>query len=257
MSKELELKDYFRIVRKRLLLIVTIVIAACIVSGLYSYLVLDPVYQASTKLIVNKSNENAVVGQLDINTVNLNIRLIDTYKEIIKTPAVMDKVVAEHPEFGLTSEQLTSRVKVSSVNNTQVMTVSIQDLSYEKATELVNAISKVFIQELPTLMQVDNVSLLAAANPAKQPSPVAPKPVLNIAIAFIVSIMIGIGISLLLEYLDDTLRTERDVEQYLGVPTIAMIPRLKDEDIKSNKNRKSESLTQKGEHRVELHTQVK
>lgn len=243
MSVELDLKDYIRILRKRIGLILAFVVVISMVTAIASYLWLQPIYQASTKLIVNKSNESVNVGQLDINTVNLNIRLIDTYKEIIKTPVIMDQVVQEHPELGLTSEQLTARVKVSSVNNTQVMTLSVQDPSYRKATEIVNAISLVFIQEIPSIMKVDNVSLLAPANPNKTPSQVKPQPVLNTAIAFIVSLMIAVGLTFLLEYMDDTIRTEQDVEQYLGVPTIAMIPKLKEDDIKTTR---SDTALQRG-----------
>ncbi|KIL35444.1 lipopolysaccharide biosynthesis protein [Cohnella kolymensis] len=230
---EFELKDYIRILRKRIWLITAFVVVVSMFTAMASYLWLTPVYQASTKLIVNKTNENVAVAQLDINTVNMNIRLIDTYKEIIKTPAIMDKVVKEHPELGLTSAQLTSQVSVSSVNNTQVMTVSVQDPSYRKATEIVNAISLVFVQEIPQIMKVDNVSLLAPADPNKAAAPIKPRPALNTAIAFIVSLMIAVGITFLLEYLDDTIRSEEDVQQHLGIPTIAMIPRLKDEETKS------------------------
>lgn len=230
MSVELDLKDYIRILRKRIWLIAAFVAVVSVVTYLGSSLWLTPIYQASTKLIVNKSNESVNVGQLDLNTVNLNIRLIDTYKEIIKTSAIMDKVVAEHPELGLTSDQLTSQIKVSSVNNTQVMTLAIENPSYRKAAEIVNAISIVFIKEIPSHMKVDNVSLLAPADPDKTASPIKPQPVLNAAIAFIVSLMLAVGVVFLIEYLDDTLRTEQDVEQYLGLPTIAMIPKVKDEE---------------------------
>lgn len=230
MSVELDLKDYIRILRKRMWLIAAFVLICSLATAFISFTWLTPIYQASTKLIVNKSNESFATNQLDLNAVNLNIRLIDTYKEIIKTSAIMDKVVLEHPELGLTSDQLTSQVRVSSVNNTQVMTLSVQNPSYAKAAEIVNAISNTFIKEIPKLMTVDNVSLLAPADPGKSPSPVKPQPVLNTAIAFIISLMIAVGITFLIEYLDDSIRTEQDVEQYLGLPTIAMIPKVRDDE---------------------------
>jgi capsular polysaccharide biosynthesis protein len=251
-SAELDLKDYIRIIRKRIWLIIAFVIVVSISTAMLSYMWLQPIYQASTKLIVNKTNETVNVGQVDLNSVNLNIRLIDTYKEIIKTPAIMDKVVQEHPELGLTSEQLTAQVKVSSVNNTQVMTLSVQNPSYKAATEIVNAISLIFIKEIPSIMKVDNVSLLAPANPAKTPSPVKPQPVLNTAIAFIISVMLAVGACLLLEYMDDTIRTEQDVEQFLDIPTIGMIPRLKDDEIKTSRN--EASLSRGREQNVKVHS---
>jgi len=236
---ELELKDYLAIIRKRLIMLIAIVVIASSVTAVYSYYFVDPVYQAATKLIVNKKNDLA--DQLDINSVNLNLRLIDTYKEIIKTTAIMDKVVSAHPEFGMSSEQLIARIKVSSVNNTQVMTLSIRDQSYEKAVEVVNAVAKVFVEEIPELMAVDNVSILNTAKLIRNPSPVAPNPTLNIAISLIVSLMLGVGIAFLLEYLDDTIKTEKDVRDVLGLPTIAMIPKVKRADMEKARLQIAES----------------
>lgn len=228
---ELDLKDYFKIIRKKIWLIAVMVLVSCVTTGVVSYFFIQPVYEASTKLIVNKTNERVGIEQLDINSVNLNIRLIDTYKEIIKTPAIMDKVIKANPEFNLTAEELIKRVKVSSVNNTQVMTLIVQDHSYDKAAKIVNAVSSVFQKEIPLIMKVDNVSLLNEAKLLNPPLPVKPNPKLNIAISFVVSLMAALGLVFLLEYMDDTIKSEEDVAEYLGVPTLAMITKMKDEDL--------------------------
>lgn len=228
---ELDLKDYLKVIRKRLWLLATIVLAVSITTGVYSYYFIKPVYQASTKLIVNKANERAGQTELNLNDVNLNIRIIDTYKEVIRTPYIMETVAKEYPDFNLTAEQLIQKVKVSSVNNTQVMTLSVQDLSYKKAAQIANAVSTVFQREIPKVMQVDNVSILSQAKEMDNPAPVKPNPKLNIAISFVVSLMAAVGLVFLLEYLDDTIKTENDVAQFLELPTLSMIGKISDEEI--------------------------
>ncbi|HZG86159.1 YveK family protein [Paenibacillus sp.] len=227
---ELDLKDYFKIIRKRLAWIIVVVLLASLASGVVSAFYLKPVYEASTKLIVNQSNDTSSMGQLDINQVNLNLRLIDTYKEIIRTPAIMQVVAEENPEFDLTADQLIAKVRVSSVNNTQVMTLVVEDGSYEKAAAIVNAISYVFQREIPKIMNVDNVSILNEAPLEVNPSPVKPNVLLNIAIAFIVSLMAVIGWVFLMEYLDDTIKTENDVSEIIGLPTLSLVARTTNED---------------------------
>lgn len=231
METELDLRDYIRIVRKRIWLILSVVVVSSLITGLVSLFVLEPVYSASTKLIVNQSRTDIGLSELDINTVNLNIRLIDTYKEIIKTPAIMNKVAEQHPEWKLSPEQLVNKVQVSSVNNTQVMTLVVEDLSQKTAANIVNAISTVFIEEISTLMQVDNVFMLSEAKVLDNPQPVKPSPVLNVAISFVVSLMIAVGIVFLIEYFDDSIKSEQDVMKYLNLPTLAMIPKVKPEDL--------------------------
>lgn len=244
---ELDLKDYIKVIRKRIWLIVILVVVSCLATAIISYQFMQPVYEASTKLIVNKSNERLAAGldQININDINVNIRLIDTYKEIIKTPAIMEKVAQQYPDLGLTSAELIDKVRVSSVNNTQVMTLVVQDHSYNKAVQIVNAVSKVFQTEITHIMKVDNVSLLNEAKPMDHPVPVKPNPKLNIAISFVVSLMLALGISFLLEYLDDTIKTEEDVANYLGLPTLAMISKIKEEDLVQH--RTSTAKVQAGE----------
>ena len=237
---ELELKDYLKILQKRVWMIIAIVVLATVTTGIISYFFMQPVYEASTKLIVNKSNDQVGVSQVDINSVNLNIRLIDTYKEIIKTPRIMDKVVADYPQLNISAEQLVNTVKVSSVNNTQVMTLIVQDPSYERAASIVNAVSIVFQSEIPKIMKVDNISLLNEAKDIELPVPVKPNKKLNVAISFVVSLMIALGISFLLEYLNDQLTTEEEVEQYLGLPTLTMITKMKPEDFQHHSKQTNE-----------------
>lgn len=233
MSNDLDLRDYIRILRKRLWMIVAVVVAACSASGIYSIYVKEPLYEASTKIIVNQTSNPSLLQQLDLNQINTNIRMIDTYKEIIKTPAIMDIVAENYPQFGLTSDELVTRVKVSSVNNTQVMTLVVQDVSYLRAAEIVNAVSNVFKEEIPNLFNIENVSVLNEAKLDREASPVSPNIPLNIAISFIVALMLGVGISFLLEYLDDSIKDEEDVSRYLGLPTIGMIARIQAEEQKN------------------------
>lgn len=228
---ELDLKDYLKVIRKRLWLMVTIVLIACIATGVVSFFFLTPQYQASTKLIVNKQAESNSLNALNINDVNLNIKIIDTYKEVIKTTHIMEMVAAENPQFQMTPEQLIGKVKVSSVNNTQVMTLAVQDPSYEKAVNIVNSVSHIFQREISKIMSVDNVSILTEAKSSPIPAPVSPKPKMNLALSFVVSLMAAVGLVFLLEFLDDTVKSEADVQTLLGIPTLTMISKIRPEDM--------------------------
>lgn len=231
MSNELDLREYLLIIRKRLPLIIAFVLLCTIVTAVFSIFFVDRVYQASTKIIVNQTAAQMTTGQIDINQINSNIKMIDTYKEIIKTPAIMDKVVEQYPQLGLTSAELARKVKVNSVNNTQVMTLVVEDLSYSQAADIVNAVSTVFQQEISKIFKVENVSILNLAVKNDQPTPVSPNIKMNIAISIIVSLMLAVGVVFLIEYLDDTVKTEADVQQYLGLPTLGQISRVSEQEM--------------------------
>lgn len=229
---ELELKDYFKVIKKRLWIIVSIVLLCGICAGIISYYFIQPVFTASATLVVNKTSENQGLQSLDYSNVATNIMLINTYKEIIKTPAILDKVLERLPEIKLTSESLSKKVKVNSVNQTQVMTITADDYSYTQAVKLVNTLADVFKEQISNIMKVDNVSILTAAKEKLDPQQTSPNPKANIIITAILALIVSIGIIFFLEFLDDTLKTERDIEKYLGIPTLGVITRINSKDIK-------------------------
>ncbi|WP_373230149.1 YveK family protein [Cohnella sp.] len=227
----MELKQYWIIVKRRLLMIALIITVSCLTIGMYSYYFIQPQYEASAKLIVNQyKDSSSLLPSIDVGAINSTIGLIKTYKEVIKTPRMMKLVVKEYPDLHVTYGELIGKVSVSSVNETQVMSISVRDISYEKAANIANAVAVVFQKTVPELMKVDNVSVLDKADPQELHGPVAPNPKLNIAVTFMLALMMGIGISFLLDYLDDTIKTEEDVETLLGVPVLTSIPRFKESD---------------------------
>lgn len=247
MSNELDLRQYIAIIKKRLTLILLFVFICTAAAAVVSLFFKDPVYEASTKIIVNQTSTQMTTGQLDLNQINSNIKMIDTYKEIIKTPAILDKVAQQYPQLGLTAVELSRKIKVSSVNNTQVMTLVVRDVDYKQAAQVVNAVSQVFQEEIQHIFKVENVSILNKAVLNAEPNPVSPNVPLNIAIAFVISLMVAIGITFLLEYLDDTIKTEADVLQFLGQPTLAMISRMNTEGANSSQTSKAKQTYKAGE----------
>ncbi len=167
-------------------------------------------------------------SQADIRT---NVELINTYNVLIKSPAILDKVIEE---AGLTDTytQLNERISVGSEGDSQVVTIKAQHPNPGIAAQIANTTASVFQREVVTLMNVDNVSILAEAQVSDNPSPIAPNPTLNMMIAFVVGLMLAVGLAFLLEFLDKTIKTEKDIDE-LGLPllgTVAKMEEIKPED---------------------------
>src|SRR5699024_2413698 len=103
-----------------------------------------------------------------------------------------------------------------------------------------------FQDKIHDIMNVDNVSVLTKAIMGDDPSPVAPKPMLNIAIAIVLGGMAGIGIAILLAYLDKMITTEDDIEKQLGLPLLGVISHINPEDIRGDRLAKQQSRRGKG-----------
>lgn len=230
MEETISLKDIAHTLRKRILLIAIIAAIAVAVSGVISYFILTPVYQASTQILVNqKTNDQPV---LDANQIRTNVEMINTYSVIIKSPSILDKVVEDY-DLQQTADALTNKITVNSEQNAQVFNLTVQDEDPAQAVKLANAISDTFSKEVPNIMNVDNVKVLSPAVLKENPSPIKPKPLLNIAIALVVGLMAGVGIAFLLEYLDNTIKTEEDIQNVLQLPVLGVIPKIAVEDQKA------------------------
>ncbi|MGF2618150.1 capsular biosynthesis protein [Rossellomorea vietnamensis] len=237
MEETISLKELMGTLKKRIRLIILITLTAIVVSGAVSFFLLTPIYQSSTQLLVNQSKSDQ--PEYDVNDIRTNLELINTYNVIIKSPAILDKV-AEN--LNMERGTLNSKITVGSENQSQVLTVSVTDPDPNQAAEIANEVAAVFQEEIPNIMNVDNVSVLAQAEVGENQSPIKPQPVLNIAIAMVVGLMASVGLAFLLEYLDNTIKTEQDVEKILGLPVLGSITTINDEEaekISSRTDRKS------------------
>jgi capsular polysaccharide biosynthesis protein len=87
-------------------------------------------------------------------------------------------------------------------------------------------------------MNVDNVSILAKATVADNQSPIKPRPLLNVAIAFVAGLMAGVGLAFLLEYFNNTVKNEQDIEKVLGLPILGVIATIDDQKMEELKSRR-------------------
>lgn len=229
--------DYIGLIKKKLWLITVFVLISCATTYYVSKNFVVPVYSASGQLLVN--NVTNVPESNNLNALNFSLNLIESYKEIMKSPTIMKSVVAEHPEFGLTEGQLAAKLQIKSSEKSQVINLSVQDEDYVTAATIVNAVSQTFIRSLPALMSLDNVTFLTPADPADQPGPVNSGSTMNLIISFVVSLMAAIGIILLMETLNSTLRSEKEAEFDLGLPVIASIPVIRKRDLGKAANAKA------------------
>ncbi|PEQ95230.1 capsular biosynthesis protein [Bacillus sp. AFS006103] len=225
MEETISLKELLETLKKRLLLIISITLIAAIVSGVVSYFFLTPIYQASTQILVNQAKTDQAFDYYQVET---NLQLINTYNVIIKSPVILDKV-AEELDLDMTGTQLSEMITVGSEKESQVVNLSVQNTDPKVAAQIANKTAEVFKKEIVNIMKIDNISVLSKADVTENPSPIKPQPLLNVAIAMVVGLMAGVGIAFLLEYFNNTIKNEQDIEKTLGLPILGVIATIDDE----------------------------
>jgi capsular polysaccharide biosynthesis protein len=229
MEETISLRELMETLKKRIQLIFFITLTAIIVSGGISFFLLTPVYQSSTQILVNQAKSDQTA--YNPGEIQTNLQLINTYNVIMKSPVILEKVIADL-NLNMTAGTLNEKMTVASEKDSQVINLSVLDTDPKRAAEIANKTAEVFQNEITTIMNVDNVSVLAKAEVGESQSPIKPKPLLNIAIAMVVGLMSGVGLAFLLEFLDNTVKTEQEVEKLLGIPVLGSIMKIKDQEEK-------------------------
>jgi capsular polysaccharide biosynthesis protein len=243
MEETISLKELFYILKKRLAMILVIAFGAAIVSAIISFFFITPIYQSSTQILVNQKKQEGAAIQF--NEVQTNIQLTNTYKVIIKSPVVLDQV-NEKLHLNMTAQALTGKINVANEKDSQVISVTAEDKNPKVARDIANATADVFKGEVAKIMNVDNVTVLSKAEIAENQSPIKPVPMLNVAMAFVVGLMASVGLAFLLEYLDNTVKKEEDVESLLGLPVLGIVARM-DEETASVKSHAPSSRKVRGQ----------
>jgi len=223
MEEKLSLKDVLDVLHRRFWIVLVIVFIALVLAALLSYVILPPVYQADTSLIVNeRQTATQGTGGIDYSQIQTSQALAVTYAKIITSRAILQDTIntLRLPE---TVKQLTDMTTVQVEGNTEIIDVSVKDKDAIRAANIANTIANSFITQLPTLVnRVENVSVIDRAVPVTQQ--VSPRPLLNIALAFVAACMLGVLLAFLVDYFDDTVKTSDDIKKLFGLRVLAVVP---------------------------------
>lgn len=218
----LDLRDFFYILKKRMKLILIITAACTIVSGVLSFFVIKPTYEASASIIVGRPQGNEK-NNTQFNDVMMYQNLVKTYAEIAKSQSVAEKA-SDKLSNKIKPEQLKGIVTVTPQQGTQILEITVQSKNPEEAVNIVNAVSSTFIDEAKRVFPTGG-DIQIMDKPKYPDKPVKPKKALNVAIAFFLGLMASVGLTFVLEYMDSTIKSEEDVNRYLDLPVIGIIPK--------------------------------
>ena len=220
MEETIDLREYFAIIKKRFWIIGLISVIAMVISGVISFFVLSPVYEAKSTLIVN-TEKNEDTQMITGDQFNVTQKLAVTYGEIIKSRTVLEDVI-KNLKLDYEYENLTDNVTVSPVKDTQIISISVQDTNPKKARDIANEIPKVFEKEVKRLTKANDIQVIDKA--ILPQNPIKPNKMMNVLIAAVLGMMIGLFVVFLIEYLDNKIKTAQDIEKHLGLSVIGVIP---------------------------------
>lgn len=215
----ISLSEIFEALKKRWIMIVTITVAATLISGVLSFFVIDPVYETSTKLFIGK--EESDEAAYNTNDIQMYQKLLQTYAQAIKTKDLVGRAINEL-DYDLEAASVVSALTVTPVTDTQILQIKYQSKDPEEAVDVLKNITAEFIVTSKELVSNGNVRVIEEVELPE--SPVSPNKKMNIAIAFLLGLMVSVGLVFLIEYLDNTYKSKEQLEKELDIPVIGAIP---------------------------------
>lgn len=220
MESTLDLTKILRILKNNLKLLIILPLVCLLISAIVTLFFLDEEYQASTQVLVNQKESDS---QMMAQEVQSNIQLVNTYSEIVKSPRILDKVSKELNRKYSASE-LSSMLTVTNQAESQLLNIDVVSKSGKDSEKVANKLAEVFSDEVPDIMNVDNVSILSTADDTTKQ--VAPKTMINLVMGIVIGLIIALIIIFIKEIFDKRIKSETDVENELEIPVLGSIQKF-------------------------------
>ena len=220
----ISISEIFEALKKRWILIVSITLVATLISGVLSFFVIKTTYETSTKVFIGKEESNQ--EGYNTNDIQMYQKLLQTYAETVKTNEVIQAAI-NNANVDLTVSAVKGSLTVIPVTDTQILQIKYQNKNPEIAKDVLENITNEFVVLAKELVPNGNVRVIEAVQLPE--NPVAPNKTMNVAIAFLLGLMVSVGLVFLMEYLDNTFKNKENLERELNIPVLGVIPVVNEE----------------------------
>ncbi|OSY11766.1 YveK family protein [Bacillus mycoides] len=227
MEKEINLKNLFNVIKRKFWIIAVITILAACIGGIYSIFMKTPLYASSARILI-PANADAIA----------------TLKVMIKEPIVLEKV-AQQLNSQKSADALNGQVSVGKIEESQVFVITAVDTNPAEAVKIANATANVYKEEANAILNFSNVRILTEAKVQEHPLPINFNHAKAIEMALAAGLILSIGVVFVLDSLDETIKSERNIEKLLPVPVLGSVSQMKKNNI-VDKTSKRESVIVEG-----------
>lgn len=225
---EIDLREILGALLDKIGVIILSGIAVALAAVIATMLFMTPQYESTTKMYVLSKQDNSMLTNSDLQTSTL---LTKDYIEMIQSRTVTEGVIAKL-DLDMTHEQLLGKMSVSAPTDTRVIAIKIKDADPYRAAKIANAVRDEAAEHIQQVMDIEAVNVVDEANiPA---SPVSPSVKKNGVLGGLLGVFAAAAVIIVIFIMNDTIKTEGDIERYLNISTLGTIP-LVDNEKKSKK----------------------
>lgn len=230
---EIDLKQLFFVIMDRLWIILLSAIALGLAAFIYSRFMIDPVYESTSKVYILNRQDSATTTFADIQS---STQLTKDYQILIKSRPVTEQVISN---LGLkySATELSNMIEVNTPTDTRILEITVSNTDPYLAKNIVDEVTAVSAVRISEVMDIEKVNTAEDGNlPAM---PVSPNIMKNTMIGILLGIVLSCGIILLVYILDDSIKSEDDIEKYLNISVLGTIPLDEEEEQRARDGKKA------------------
>lgn len=216
----LNVRDLIRIVWRHKILIALVVVVA-VAAASYFVFTTPPVYEAEALVRVDRSSTD--IGEA-LAALSVSQRLAQTYARIVTTRSLAGKV-AERLGPPHTTLNVLGALSAQQVENLDLLRIRARNASPDEAARVANATADVLKEYVEEVSADTQGERLLIVDPAVSPRyPAGPSPTVVIIVALAAGLVLGVGSVLVLDYFEDRIVDNDEIEAMTGLPILGVIP---------------------------------
>ena len=218
---EIDLGEIFGLILHWIWLILLVAFICGAIGFAFSKYVLPEQFKSTTRVyILNQNDSSNAMSQAEMQA---GAQLTKDYGQLITSRTVLEQVIEDLSlTDSYTYEQFKEKIAVSTPADTRLIDITVTDTDPKTAQNIANDVRIVASEHIQNVMQIDAVNVVDEANlPTKKAAPSNGR---NALIAAMLGALFVSAIVIIRFLMDDTIKTSDDVEKYLGLSTLALIP---------------------------------
>ncbi len=219
-EETIDLSKLWQMIRKKMGLIIVLTVLVTMLAGIVTFFFIEPEYRSTVSVFISDERDGSSMSET-INDINMYQKLVDTYAEIAKSRTVSEDVI-KNLDLNLTVGQFQGMISTSSKGNTQFLNLSVTSTDRELAYKVANQMARSLKVVSRELRGTDIVQILDPANVPAGPS--SPNLQMNLAIGFVLGLMLSVFLVFLMEFMDKTVKDPDFITNELNLPLLAAIP---------------------------------
>lgn len=214
---EIDLKELFLALKKKLWIILGAFIAGIALMAVYTIFLVTPIYSASSMMYV-LSTTTSITSLSDL---QLGTQLTNDYVVLIKSRPVIEQVI-ENLDLNMSYDELNSAVSVTNQTDTRILTITVKSPVPETAQKIADELASVTATQVAEIMGTEEPKVFE--NATLPTSPVSPSLKKNCVLGGIAGLVLSCAVIIVMYLMNDSIKSEEDIEKYLGLTTLGIIP---------------------------------